>query len=254
MAAPISQGQVKLIQSLSKKRYRQKYNKFIVEGTKIALELLNNNLSIIDHVYATEHWLIEHQEKFSQGELKVSILTEHELKILSQLETPQGVLIVVNINPANVNHSIINNGHHFFLDAIQDPGNLGTILRVADWFGIRSVILGRGCVDIYNPKVIQSSMGSLFRIPVLEMAFSQILIEFPTSNVYATTLQGQSLWQSNIETNAIIIFGNEGNGIDPSILSHCTYHINIPRSPTSDAESLNVAISAGIIASYLAKY
>jgi len=163
----LSLNKVKLLRSLNQKKFRQKYNFFIAEGPKICAEALSSKSVEIVEIFALSSW-IEQQAIIAQKyQSIVTVVSEKELKKVSALKTPNLVVILAKIPDLTVNHSLINIGAHIFCDGIQDPGNLGTIIRIADWFGISSIMLNEGCVDAYNPKTVQATMGSIFRVPII---------------------------------------------------------------------------------------
>lgn len=235
----LSKNEIKDIQSLSHKKFRDESGLFIAEGPKIVEELIQLVPSQVEHVYATPEWEYE-----APKDISVINVTGKELERISQLQTPNKVLAVVKKFAA----SKVSPGITVYLDSIQDPGNMGTIIRTADWFGVQHIVCTGNCADIYNPKVVQSTMGSVARVNVfyddgLEWLLSQ------NQNIYAAVLDGSPISQINKEKSCVIIIGNESRGISDAVLKYATKNITIPRK--GSAESLNAAVATGIILSHL---
>jgi RNA methyltransferase, TrmH family len=236
----LSKAQIKYIQSLQHKKYRQKSGQYIAEGDKIVPELLQAGLPV-QEVYATAAWTTAH-ENLLKGR-RVTVVDEAALKQVSALSTPNQALALVDMppqeGPGELKGTIV-----IALETIQDPGNLGTIIRIADWFGIPQVICSPDCVDVYNPKTIQSTMGSIARVKVTE---ADLLPLLQTSGVasYAATLHGQNIVEFSRLSEGIILIGNESRGLSDAIIAASTHRITIPR--VGGAESLNAGIAAGII-------
>ncbi len=165
---------------------------------------------------------------------------------MSTLQTPPGILAVVHMPPA-VASDPLDDSWILFLDGVRDPGNLGTILRTADWFGYTAVLLGPGCVDWSNPKVIQASMGSIFRIRCLEMSLEQVRKHCPDHPLFAADMHGEDATRMAWPQKGILMMGNESHGLSPADATHPIHHVRIKKDPGSRAESLNVAMAAGIL-------
>ncbi|MGM5632043.1 RNA methyltransferase [Apibacter raozihei] len=233
----LSTNKIKLIQSLSKKKYRQKYNLFVVEGIKNIKEFVFSDF-ILKNIYSTEPISFLNESQYE-------LISQDELKKISFLTTPHNALALFEIPIFNLNKIV---GMQLALDEVQDPGNMGTIIRLADWFGIEQIVCSPGTVDIFNPKVVQASMGSLARVNIVYMD----LVNFITSNedlrIYATDMNGDNLYETSFASDAVLVMGNEGNGISDQVKQLCTNVITIPRfGNIQKTESLNVAMSAGII-------
>lgn len=234
----LSSSKVKLIQSLNKKKYRQKYNLFVVEGIKNIKEFVFSNF-LISNIYTTEpiSFMQEHQYQ---------IISYEELKKISFLKTPHNALALVEL-PDTLPYSI--QGIQIALDSIQDPGNLGTIIRLADWYGIEQIFCSETSVDVYNPKVVQATMGSLARVQVNYTDLKKLLTTSPIP-VCTTDMDGENIYTSCLPQEAFLVMGNEGNGISEDIKSISNLKFTIPRfGKKQKTESLNVAISTGIILS-----
>ena len=244
---PLSLNKVKLLRSLQQKKFRQKYDFFIAEGPKISIEALSNESLDIVEIFALPQWLEEHTSIVQLHRSKVTVVSDKELKKISSLKTPNLVLILAKIPDLTVNHSLIREGTHLFCDGIQDPGNLGTIIRIADWFGISTVTLSEGCVDPFNSKCVQSTMGSILRVPVkvLPNDATQYFSSFP--EVYGAVMEGKDIYETDLETNALYVIGNESKGVSDKVKDKCSRYISIPRFINSNAESLNAAVATGII-------
>lgn len=238
----LSKAQIKHIQSLQHKKYRQKYGQFMAEGDKIVQELLQAGL--VQEVYATADWLDEqHVLAATLPAAKVHEVEPQLLKQLSALTTPNRAMALLPIPPAKAMGDL-SGTIALALETIQDPGNLGTIIRIADWFGIPQVICSPDCVDAYNPKTIQATMGSIARVQVVEHDIIPLLQQ---ANVpaYAATLQGKNIVEFAPVKEGIILIGNESRGLSQPVIDLCKYRITIPR--LGGAESLNAAVATGII-------
>ena len=239
----LSKNQIKHIQSLKQIKFRKELGLFIAEGPKIVEELLEANYRI-DTVYATEDWMEEKRERFAQKFAEFVKISPKELQRISNLSTPNKVLAVCRLPERDLQEISEPEGTLLALDDIRDPGNMGTIMRTADWFGVNTIICSNDCVDVFNPKVVQSSMGSLARVKVYYTDLETYISESEIP-VYATVLDGTSIWESRVD-KGIFLIGNESRGIRPEVLRHATHRISIP-SGGSGAESLNAAVATGII-------
>lgn len=243
----LTKAQSKYIRSLSQQKYRKEYNQFVAEGDKIAKEWLKSSLPI-DMVVATENWYFEHAELVQQhGEAELIIVKEHELSAMSSLSTAKEVLLVLpqKIETLDV---LELKGWCIALDRLQDPGNMGTIMRIADWFGIAHIIASPDCVDICNPKVIQAAMGAHIRVNV----YTQDLAKFFAATklpVYATVLDGESIYAVDKKEAGVILIGNESKGVSEELIEKATHKVTIPKQ--GGAESLNAGVSTGIVCALL---
>ncbi|MDX1478705.1 MAG: RNA methyltransferase [Saprospiraceae bacterium] len=217
----------------------------MVEGTKVVTEALAGSLIEIEEIYGTPEWLAAHANLLRTSGGEVVSVTLRELTKVSALKTPQGVLAVAAMPVVPLDLSQPQHQLCLYLDGVRDPGNLGTILRVADWFGFRHVYLSEDCVDIYHPKVIQASMGSVFRVTPMVGALST-LVAGGKIPVWCTALEGEPLWGLTPPTHGLLVLGNESHGIPSKDLGHCTQQVSIPSDFSLGAESLNVAVAAAI--------
>jgi len=243
----LTNQQIKIIKSLSQKKFRQKYQYFAAEGDKIVREALASSFTVVA-IYALPAWIDQNLDKLRPFNGVLHSISTRQLQQISQLKTPNQALILLQIPKEEVKVSLISSGFHFYLDRIQNPGNIGTIIRIADWFGFKSVIASPETVDFYNPKVIQATMASFLRVPLIR-DLNDILSKNSHTPVYIADIDGTDINSMKFEEKGIIVIGNEGGGIS-KLFEKVRYHkITIPRAIGSEAESLNAAVSAGIIAS-----
>ena len=246
----ISKSIIKLIKSLAKKKYRLKENLFLAEGDKVVSEVLKSEF-IVRHLIATEEFLLKHEITATKSNHIITAKPE-EIKKSSLLQNPQNSIAICELP---VKPQLKNNLNDlvFYLDGIRDPGNLGTILRTCDWFGVKNVFCSPDTVDLYNPKVIQASMGSFCRVKLFpaDTALIAELLNQSGVTVYGTFMESESIYAENLDKNALVILGNEGKGIRSEIEKLINRKISIPSfsSMETRAESLNVAVAAGIICS-----
>jgi TrmH family RNA methyltransferase len=237
---------VKYIQSLGQKKFREREGLFIAEGPKIIKELLEDGAANIKEIYAVKEWIIENKDLLDK--VQVIEITEIELEKISQLTTPNKVIAVVK--QFNPDEKITTEGKiTLALDAIQDPGNLGTIIRIADWFGIEQIVCSNGCAEVYNPKVVQATMGSIARIKIIYTDLSIWLRQQKKTKIYAAMLDGKDVTKINPVEEAIIVIGNESKGIHEELFQFVNEKITIPQK--GKAESLNAAVATGIILSHI---
>lgn len=236
----LSKSQLKLITSLAKKKYRNQFQLFVVEGVKSIQEFLNSNYEL-DQLFSTTETI------FNVDDTKFNLLTESELKKISYLSTPNKALAIFKKEepkPIETNQLIV------ALDNISDPGNLGTIIRLCDWFGITDLVCNLETVDCFNPKVVQASMGSLTRVNITYLNLETFIKEQSHIPIYGTFMDGETIYKSQVNQNGILIFGNEANGISKAIESLVTKKLSIPQfGLKQETESLNVATAASIILS-----
>lgn len=235
----VSKSQIKLITGLAQKKNRTKYGLFVVEGIKGISEILNSNLEL-DSLFTT-------QPIFRAPPTKTHEITPTELKKISGLTTPQTGLAIFKIPPAKAPSF---SGLMLALDGIRDPGNLGTIIRLCDWFGIVDLICSPDTVDCYNPKVVQASMGSITRVNISYLPLDELIKNAGEVPVLGTFLEGENIYTNKIPSKCIMIMGNEANGISEDLEKMLTQKINIPQfGNSSKTESLNVATATAILLS-----
>lgn len=236
----LSKNQKKYINSLKQKKHRMNCPVFIVEGTKMVGELLQSDFEI-EAIYATSSWITQHEI----AGVEVNDITEKELASISSLTTSNEVLAVVKQrNDVEIDTS----GLTIALDNIQDPGNLGTIIRIADWFGITNIICSTDCVDVYNPKVVQATMGSIFRVNITYTNLSDFFKKNNHLKVYGALLDGNNVYQEQLtKQEAVLLMGNESKGISDELLPYITNKITIPSF--GKAESLNVSAATAVLCS-----
>lgn len=230
----LSQPEIKHINALKIKKYRHKYSEFIAEGDKIIKELIDEGLEVVN-IYAL-------QNNFRLNDHRVKIVNEPALKKITALTQPHQSLAVFKIPSQTM--AIQKDEWLLLLDDIQDPGNMGTIIRTCDWFGIRKIICSKGCVDAYNPKVVQASMASVGRVQIIEDDLEKIINDYQLP-VYGAVLDGKNYHEQDFSTKGAILIGNEGHGIQQGLLSKITFPITIPKKGM--AESLNAAIATALI-------
>ncbi|HVD98800.1 MAG TPA: RNA methyltransferase [Cytophagaceae bacterium] len=237
-----SKNKAKFIKSLQIKKFRTEYKQFLTEGAKSVLELANSDFVIHD-LLVTERFYGEHELLLKKLSVKAEIISEKELSSISSFTTNNAGLAVASMKE-NKPLSIQQNEYALILDDIKDPGNLGTIVRIADWYGIGNIICSETTADFYNPKVIASSMGSFTRIKVYYCPLPDFLSK-NTMPVYAADLEGKDVHHFSFAKGGYILMGNESEGISKEITKYITDKIHIPRY--GQAESLNVAIASAII-------
>jgi len=241
----LSKSKVKYIQTLGQKKFRDQEGLFIAEGPKIITDLLECAPAKIKAIYAVPEWINENKQLNTS--IEITEIAATDLEKISQLKTPNQVLAVLEYFqlPTTIQTE---NKITLVLDGIQDPGNLGTIIRIADWFGVEQIVCSNESADVYNPKVVQSTMGSIARVKV----FYTDLVEFlhnQQTTIYATALEGQDINSIEKLKEGIIVFGNESKGISKEIMNLATNKITIPKK--GKAESLNAGVAAGVVLSHL---
>ena len=238
----VSKNQKKLIRSLLQKKYRKQKGLFVAEGKKVISELFDAGMRL-HTIFGLD------PELFSAKVPAFEVISEVDLKTISFLTTPQQALAIFHI-PEQA--EIKTDELIVALDDVRDPGNLGTIIRLCDWFGVSNLICSEQTVDCYNPKVVQATMGSIARVSVTYLHLNQYLKEKVSKNipVYGTFMQGNTIYTESLVSKGIIVFGNEANGISPEVASLITHQITIPRFGKQQAtESLNVATATAIVLS-----
>ena len=234
----VTKHQIKLIKSLAQKKYRQQLGFFIVEGVKGVKEFLNSNYEL-ERLYTTKHI-------FSAPEMLTTEISENELKKITALKNPNTALAIFKISkpkPIKAKNLVI------ALDEVRDPGNLGTIIRLCDWYGIQDLVCSTNTVDCFNSKVVQATMGSLTRVNISYLDLEDYISSVDT-NVFGTFMNGENIYNTELPENGIVVLGNEANGISEKITSLIDRRLTIPRfGIDKSTESLNVANATAIVLS-----
>jgi TrmH family RNA methyltransferase len=232
------------VRSLETKKGRKEDGVFLAEGNKIVGELVNCFECLF--LAATPEWLSQHP---GVRALEVCEVSHDELSKASLLKTPQQVLGVFRQPQYEADKSVVERSLCLALDDVQDPGNLGTIIRIADWFGIEDIFCSRGTVDVYNPKVVQATMGAIARVRVHYVDLPEFIASMGSTPVYGTFLDGKDMYGCQLSGNGLIVMGNEGNGISSEIERMVNNKLYIPNYPAERAtsESLNVAVATAIV-------
>ncbi len=227
----LTHAQIKMIRSLKDKKFRDEYGLFVVEGEKLVREALDSSYEV-ESVYRIEG------------------IGENVMSRISLCATPSPVLALVRIpaDRSSYGKCGISGGLCLALDSVRDPGNMGTILRVADWFGVETVYLSPDCTDIFAPKVVQATMGSIFRVRTEVADIPELCRAFTSQGrpVYGTLLDGEDIYASNLEEQALVVMGNESNGISGAVRNEISRGLRIPSFGKSGAESLNVAVATAV--------
>lgn len=246
----LSKAQIKYIQSLHQKKFRVETGNYIAEGPKVAIEILESFPHLIESVAALPSWIDAHTIALQTlDEVKIHAINEVELERISTLSTPNEVVVVLRKVEAQP-WALPEGTWCLALDGIQDPGNLGTIIRIADWFGVNRMLCSLECAEWYNPKVIQASMGSFLRVQACYSAL-QPWLSSRKDPVYAATLEGKPITRLAQAAPGIVLIGNESKGIHPELKALATQEVTIPR--IGEAESLNAAVATGILLSHFCR-
>ena len=252
----ISKAKIKYIKSLEQKKFRRQFGCFVAEGPKIVGELLHTMLPRL--IVAESSWMESYYEKSLKAVAPTTVsspelleVSHEELRKLSFLQHPQEVLAVFATPTCSEQEAIgqARQGLTLALDGVQAPGNLGTILRIADWFGIQTIFCSPSTADIYSPKAVQATMGSIARVQTFYMDLPALFENLPSSiPIYGTFLDGHDIYETTLSDNGIIIMGNEGNGISDEVAGFVSHRLLIPNYPSGNitAESLNVAVATAL--------
>lgn len=271
----LSKNRLKYIRSLRIKKYRDEHRQFVVEGDKIILGLLREELIPGSHflsgkadrsgqdllqvrqLIATSAWLEKNSLRNAERIKEITEVSEREYKQITMLESPSGVMALLDMPRQRDAQDISLSGISLVLEMIQDPGNLGAIIRTASWFGIKAIYCSPDSVDCFNPKVVQSSMGAILHTPVFYSPLAVLLKRYGEKaggNVYGTFLAGSSVWEAKLNENAVIVLGNESRGISEDLLPYIPEHLHIPGyrniekgEMSGSMDSLNVAAAAAIV-------
>jgi TrmH family RNA methyltransferase len=244
----ISKNHLKQIRLLHSKRNRDEQHLFIAEGVKVVKEILESHPGIIKELFGSPDFVNTNKALISKTKIMCHEVSENELKQLSALTTPNDAFAVCkyleNTHPVmNFDKEIV-----LYLDEIRDPGNFGTIIRLADWFGVKTIFCSTGCCDLYNPKVIQSTMGAFLRVDIVYASLEEVISNNKIQVVYGAVLKGNDIYKEKL-SYGIIVIGNEANGISGQNLARINKPLTIPSHPQSGSESLNAAMATSIIVS-----
>ncbi len=255
----ISHSKYKFLNSLKIKKFRNLHGQFVVEGDKIISDLLKEGSQTLTTLLATTEWLDCNRVLLGSNVHEIIETGLPDLEKISSLETPPPAIAVLNMAETVWDETVISAEWSIMLDTIQDPGNLGTIIRTADWFGIKNVICSPQSVDFYNPKVIQASMGAIFRVHIHYRELPELLdtcrqkLSLP---IYGTFLEGQSLYTMTASKRGLMLFGNESKGISEELKPFIDHQITIPpgRKSGNHIESLNVASAVAVVCSVISGF
>ena len=242
---------IKLIRTLDLKKARELHQLFIVEGDKSVSEALSSSLTV-EYVLAKKEWLEQVPGELLAKVSQIIEINDRQLSQISFLKTPNQAISLVRIPQYTLEMTEIIGGLSLYLDKVQDPGNLGAIIRLADWFGIANVLCGEGCADPFSPKSVQSTMGAVLRVKTHKTDksfFEKLKNHQPNFPVYGTFLDGNDLYSTPLSSNAVIVMGNESKGICQDVAQHVTQRVLIPQYPTGrqTSDSLNVALASAIV-------
>ena len=241
----ISNSTVKMIQSLKLKKFRQKYNLFVAEGRKQVSTILQQNHLEVTRVFSSEIWALKNEALLHN--IEAEIHDDRSLKKLSLLSTHSDVIALINVPDNNID-SVFQATKVLFLDELQDPGNLGTIIRIADWYGLDAVIRAEGSADFFNPKVVQASMGSIGAMNLIEMAKTDVPSYLAEFDMIGADMSSGEIVSSEVRADkTCLVIGNEGHGISNEISRLLSARISINGALAKSAESLNAAIATGIL-------
>ena len=243
----MTKNDVKELQSLRQTKGRKERGIFAVEGNKLVEELINSKFRV-NNVFVTEQW-VEKNPVLAKRIADYEVITPKQMEQVSNFVTPPGIFATAMMPKYKIEPKDTENQLILLLDGINDPGNLGTIIRTADWFGIKKIVISEDTCDPWQPKVIQSTMGSIFRTQTVENDVVKFLKEVETP-VFGALMQGKNVYHTQIKCNqGVIIIGSESHGIRENVMPFVSCPINIPKAEGSQTESLNASVAAGIIIS-----
>lgn len=247
----ISKNTSKRLLALSRKKIREQEKLFVVEGDKMVLELAGSGIQIAE-LFVSHEFEHEYRKSGLKTE-KLNLVNRDEIKKISQLKTPQNTLAVCRIPEKTKVPKKLEGSLSLYLDGIQDPGNLGTIVRICDWFGVEYLFCSTDTVDLYNPKVIQASMGSFARVKVVETEFERIkeTVRLSGATIYGAFMEGKNVYSSELDSRSVLVMGNEGAGIRAEVEREIDHKISIPNfsAKRQKAESLNVSVATSVLVS-----
>jgi TrmH family RNA methyltransferase len=245
----VSKANIKFVKSLSSRKNRHDAGLFVAEGTKTVADLLSAPLEVKE-IFAVKDWLAAAPP--IPPAVRVEELSASDLRRMSELTTANQVIALVAIPNVRYEAAALDKQLVVGLEELQDPGNLGAIIRLCDWFGVANILASRGTVDCFNAKVVQATTGSIGRVRVhYRDGFAESLAELQKRGkaIYTATLAGDDVYRAKLSTDAVVVFGNEGGGLSRPVVDACNQKLRIPRFPDnlSSAQSLNVAVAAGIV-------
>ena len=217
----------------------------------MATEIIQHQGISIEGIFALDTWITANNSLLTKFDAILHIISRKDLERISSLKTPNQVLVVCKVPTYKLDLPTINTSLTLFLDDLQNPGNMGSILRIADWYGLPYVFCSKNCVDVYNPKVIQASMGAFLRLKIISIDFSSLSQKCPDLPCFAAVLEGENVFKANLPKNGLLIIGNEGAGVSIKIKNQATHLIRIPKGKNGGAESLNAAVATGILCAAL---
>lgn len=247
----LTKAKVQVIKSLEQKRSRDETGLFVAEGEKIAYDLLKSDLDVAE-LFCTEAFADEYEMLLSNRGITPNLLSPSQLDRISMLNTPPEVIALARIPQGNASEMLSRGGLFIALDRIQDPGNVGTIIRSGEWFGFDGVLCGEGCADPYSPKVVQSAMGSLFRMKVVSTNLLPLL-SGTSLPLMAAALEGESIYEVKLPKEGVVLIGNESQGLSDVLLELATLRVTIPPVRRSNTAGLNAAVAGAVIMSVLAR-
>lgn len=241
----LSKQKIKDIKSLQQPKFRQIYNKFVAEGEKVVTEFIKKPKYLLEEMFITHDSEEKYDSWIKNTSLKTLLVSQKEMAMMSGLKTPTDVLILLNKQEEKINETLKLRPKAIYLDGVQDPGNVGTIIRIADWFGIQAVIRSADSADFFNPKVVQASMGSMCRVSLLTAGLEECVPFF--TSIVGTFMEGENTGMLKKHPHALLVLGSEGKGIRPENVSFITQKITIAGDEGRIADSLNVSVAAGIL-------
>lgn len=243
----LTRNTLKYLQSLKQKKFRQMYNNFVVEGEKMATEIIQHQGLTIEGIFALAPWIHANHSLLKGIDALVQEISHKDLSRISNLKTPNQIFVVCKVPTYPLDLTTLNSSLTLFLDDLQNPGNMGSILRIADWFGLPYVFCTKNCVEAFNPKVIQASMGAFLRVKIVSIEFDELKERMPNLPTFAAVLQGENVYTTPLPKNGLLVIGNEGAGVSDAIVKKASHLIRIPKGQQGGAESLNAAVATGIL-------
>jgi len=241
----VSKQKIKDIKSLQQPKFRQIYNKFVAEGDKVVTEFIKNQKYSIDEVFIIHASVEKYNNLLQNTSIPQTAISEKEMSMISGLKTPSDILILLHKSEDTLNDKIKPPSKAIYLDGVQDPGNVGTIIRIADWFGISMVIRSHDSADFFSPKVVQSNMGSMCNISLITSDLKDCSVHYP--NIIGTFMEGGDISILKEISQGLLVMGSEGKGIRPQNIPFITNKVSITGAQNRIADSLNVSVATGIL-------